>query len=121
MKFNIQSGPSVNAMYRNVPGVGRVKSTEYKQWAKAALQELTFAMLAYKRSQTATPKPPLCLTIHVPDTGGRGDASNRIKAVEDVLVRAGIIADDNDKIIRKLVVEVGAANGRCEIELEEYR
>lgn len=46
MKLDISVGPSVNAMYRNVPGVGRVKSSDYKQWAKTALQELSLAMEA---------------------------------------------------------------------------
>jgi Holliday junction resolvase RusA-like endonuclease len=115
MKLDISVGPSVNAMYRNVPGVGRVKSSDYKKWAKVAMME----MMAQRK--LPLPIPPVCLTIRVPDTNGRGDISNRVKAVEDILVRMGVLSDDNDKIIRKLIVEVGAAKGRCEIELEEYR
>ena len=115
MKLDISLGPSVNKMYRNVPGVGRVKSSDYKTWAKLAMQE----MMAQRR--LPLPNPPVCLTICVPDSSGRGDISNRVKAVEDLLVRMGVIPDDNDKIIKKLVVEVGAPKGRCLIELEEYR
>lgn len=115
MKFEISVGPSVNSMYRNVPGVGRVKSTAYKKWAKIAM----FEMMAQRK--LPLPVPPVCLTIRLPDSNGRGDLSNRVKCLEDLLVRMGMISDDNDKIIRKLVVEVGAAKGRCEIELTEYR
>lgn len=116
MKFDITVGPSVNTMYRNVPGVGRVKSSDYKKWLKAA----EFDVLLQKLKQDK-PIPPLCLTIRVPDSKGRGDISNRVKAIEDLLVRMRLVPDDNDKIIRKLIVEVGAAKGRCEIELSEYR
>lgn len=115
MKFDIMRGPSVNEMYRNVAGVGRVKSSVYKTWAKTAMQE----MMAQRK--LPLPVPPVCLTIRVPDTNGKGDISNRVKAVEDLLVRMHCLPDDNDKIIRKLVVEVGAPKGRCLIELSEYR
>lgn len=102
-------------MYRNVPGVGRVKSTAYKTWAKTAMQE----MMAQRK--LPLPEPPVCLTIRLPDSNGRGDLSNRVKVLEDLLVRMHCLPDDNDKIIKKLIVEVGAPKGRAIIELEEYR
>lgn len=115
MKFDISVGPSLNSMYRNVPGVGRVKSSDYKKWAKLAMQEMMI-----QRNQPL-PTPPVTLTIRLPDSGGRGDLSNRVKALEDLLVRMHCLPDDNDRIIKKLVVEVGAPKGRAIIELEEYR
>lgn len=116
MKFDLPRGPSLNTMFRNVPGIGRVRTGDYKAWAKVAGLEL----MAQKVRQ-ARLEPPLTLTIRLPDSKGKADMSNFVKACEDLLVGANIIPDDNDKIIRKLVVEVGAAKGRCEIELEELR
>ncbi len=116
MKFDLQRGPSVNSMFRNVRGRGRVRSKSYLVWLKIAGIEV----LAQKvRQQKLT--PPLCLTLRLPDSKGRADLSNFIKACEDLLVHANIIPDDNDKIIKKLIVEIGAKPGRCELFLEEYR
>lgn len=116
MRFEIARGPSLNTMFRNVPGVGRVRTGDYNAWAKVAGLEL----MAQKVNQ-ARLQPPLTLTIRLPDSKGRADISNFVKACEDLLVGANIIPDDNDKVIRKLIVEVGADKGRCVIELSEYR
>jgi Holliday junction resolvase RusA-like endonuclease len=114
VKLDITVGPSTNNLYSNLPGIGRVKSKAFKKWAKVAMLE----MMAQRK--LPLPVPPVCLTLSVPDSDGKGDISNRVKAVEDLLVKMGFIPEDNDKIIRKLVVEVGAPKGRCLIELTEY-
>lgn len=50
--------------------------------------------------------PPVSIHIVLPDTM-RGDASNRIKPTEDLLVRAGIIPDDRKDYVRSVSVDFG--------------
>lgn len=113
MQFTLAPPPSVNALFRNVAGVGRVKSTVYKDWATLAMQE----MQAQRAGQT-TPKPPVAVTISMPDSKGRRDLDNSAKAVLDTLVIMGVLASDNDKTVRKITLQVGALPDRCTVQIE---
>ncbi|MTH96559.1 RusA family crossover junction endodeoxyribonuclease [Roseibium sp. RKSG952] len=89
--------PSVNAMYRNVSGKGRVKSADYKKWEKQA----GFLILEAK------PRPhtgPVRISYTFGAKSGRWDMSNFIKAIEDLLVTHGLIEDDSAKIIKRFTV-----------------
>lgn len=79
--------PSVNAMYRNVPGKGRVKSAKAKAWTTEAGLLLNTARL------TPLPAGPYAVKITV-STLLRGDADNRVKAALDLLVKHGLTPDD---------------------------
>ena len=79
---------SVNAMYRNVAGIGRVKTGKYKAWVKLADQWL----MTQKRGRVSGPCE---LEIRIP-ASSRGDASNRIKICEDYLVSREITDDDRN-------------------------
>lgn len=87
--------PSVNAMYRNVQGRGRVKSGLYKDWEEAAGHDL-------KRQNPKRHKGAVELTIYLqePDNLRQKDCSNFAKATEDFLVKAGIIEGDGHSIVR---------------------
>ena len=92
--------PSVNALYANMPGKGRVKSKKYKIWYEAAGWKL--------REQRPTRFKKL---VHILITFGpkpgpqrKWDMSNHVKAVEDLLVSHGIIVDDCSKIIKRLTL-----------------
>lgn len=81
--------PSVNALYRNVAKVGRVKTAAYRQWVQAA----HYSIIA----QAFPPRlvePPYSVSIRLP-LRMRGDVSNRVKAIEDALVKAGVMTDDS--------------------------
>lgn len=78
--------PSVNGLYANVPGVGRVKTVRYRQWLKLAD---SFLMAQKIRKAEGC----IELRIMLPQST-RGDVSNRIKAVEDYLVSRQITPDD---------------------------
>lgn len=81
--------PSVNALYRNVARVGRVKTAAYRSWVTAA----HYSIIA----QAIPPRlvePPYHISIRLP-LRMRGDASNRVKAIEDALVKAGVLSDDS--------------------------
>lgn len=78
--------PSVNALYRNVKGVGRVKSGVYKAWLNEAGWKL-------KTQRVDTVIGPYVLTIRLP-AKMQGDIDNRVKAISDLLVLHKIIPDD---------------------------
>lgn len=108
MKLALPLPTSVNNMYRNVPGRGRVPTGDYQRWQKAAMD----AMWTQKWSAVTGPVE-LIITL---EPLRRYDVSNRIKACEDFLVKMGIIADDNHQIVRRVTVQIGDIEG-CEIEV----
>lgn len=78
--------PSTNALYRNVPGKGRVKTKAYLAWIKSAGWDLHLQ------------RPPQVagwyrMTIQVPDDCPL-DLDN-LKAVSDLLKLHQVIEDDN--------------------------
>ena len=86
--FRLPTPPSTNNLFVNAPGVGRVKGKKYKAWMRDADKYLT----AQRR-----PAEPITyrvtLEIQVPRIKN-ADISNRIKAAEDMMVKAGIMRDD---------------------------
>lgn len=78
--------PSVNKLYSNAPGKGRVKTGAYKAWQ-------TIAKAALNAQKPPKLQPPYSVLIAC-DIDHRSDISNRIKAVEDLLVDYGCISDD---------------------------
>lgn len=108
MIYRLPFPVSVNAMYRNVHGRGRVKSRTYLAWVKEA--EL---VLARQR-----PRPFIglaMLDIRI-DSSRRGDCSNYIKGVEDFLVSSGILQDDQKKYVRSVSIAWADVKG-CEVRL----
>jgi len=87
--FRVPLPPSVNALYRNVPGRGRAKSPKYSAWIKSAGWEVISQRPA-KLSGLYSVKYSLCR----PDNRRR-DAENYIKALSDLLVRLQIVEDDS--------------------------
>lgn len=83
--------PSVNSLYRNVPGRGRVKTTKYKDWLVAA-GALIQAQL--KSNQRIDGPYAFNMRVARPDKRRR-DLSNLLKSMEDLLVALGIVADDS--------------------------
>ena len=94
--------PSLNNIYANVPGRGRVKSGRYKTWRSAAGWDIKAAIGPSFEAYAC----PVLLDLTVEKPRNRSDISNRIKAVEDLLTEMGVIADDS------LVMEVRARWGQ---------
>lgn len=101
--IHIQNAPpSLNNIYANIPGRGRVKSGRYKVWRSAAGWDIKAAI----GPSFETYSCPVLLDLTVEKPRVRSDISNRIKAVEDLLTEMGVIADDS------LVMEVRARWGQ---------
>lgn len=79
-------------MYFNVPKAGRRKSTEYRNWELSVIPYLALTLNKFEG------KVVISYTFNI-GTSFRGDLSNRIKAVEDALVKSNRIIDDNWKVV----------------------
>lgn len=79
--------PSTNHLYANVPGKGRVKSDRYRTWCQASGWDL-------KLQRPGRIEGEVELIIDMERTSSLSDISNRIKALEDLLVEHGVIEDD---------------------------
>lgn len=83
--------PSVNSLYRNVPGRGRVKTDKYKDWLiKAGL----IVSSQLKTNDRIEGPYGLRMRAYRPDKRRR-DLSNLLKATEDLLVALGVVEDDS--------------------------
>lgn len=89
IRLKIPNPPSVNALFRNVPGKGRVKTKRYLTWIQAA-------GWAIKEQKPGKVEGPYCLWLYCgkPDNRRR-DLANLEKAVSDLLVSHGVIKDDS--------------------------
>ena len=82
--------PSVNAMYRNVLRVGRVKTLAYKTWQAEAMM----SAIAHGAKGSIEGAYAIHVEIDRPDKRRR-DLSNLLKAIEDFCVQAGYVTDDS--------------------------
>ena len=85
--------PSSNNIYANVPGKGRVASSRLKTWRIAAGWDL-------QRAKPHKWTVPVYLTIAIGKLPANSDLSNRVKAIEDLLVTHQIIPGDTIKWVR---------------------
>lgn len=95
--------PSVNAMYFNLPGKGRVKTGGYHAWIKEGGMDL----LAQRVRRL---DGPVRVEITLDDRRS-GDADNRTKAVLDLLVAHGVIDKDDKSIVRSVSIGWGNVDG----------
>lgn len=90
MNITLPVPPSLNGMYFNAPGRGRVKTTAYQAWRNEAVASIL----------AQTQRDPrmggfISVRINLP-TNMRGDIDNRIKPILDALVASGRIDDDRN-------------------------
>lgn len=104
--------PSTNNMFVNVAGKGRVRSQEYKGWAKAA-------GWIVKAQRIRKFDVPVTVRIEVNNPRGLGfDIDNRIKAVLDILVSTEVIVDDSAKWVRGIEIKVMDSGAECVVVVE---
>jgi len=105
--------PSVNAMYRNVARVGRVKSVTYNEWLAEA-----DSCAVQQRKTLPKVTGPYKVEIVIPRTT-KGDIDNRGKAVLDWLATRLITPDDQqceDIRIKRGNIE----DGFCHVLVEDF-
>lgn len=100
--------PSLNNMFTNVPGRGRVRVAAYKHW----IAEAGYSILA-QRPKKYTGDVTVSIVI---GPRQRGDLDNRIKPVLDLLTKMKIIEDDR-KVVQITAEWSDFAQPGCEVEV----
>lgn len=95
---------SVNSLFANVKGKGRVRSQRYRVWVQNAIQ---VAKGIADGKAVALPRfdGPVRISIFVPDRGVKMDLDNAAKAYIDLLVHLGVIPDDSPKYVRGISLD----------------
>ena len=104
---------SVNSLFANIPGKGRVKSKRYRTWWQNAILVATGI-----DEGKAQPRPsfdgPVKICLFVPERGVKMDLDNAAKAYIDLLVHLGVIPADSPKYVRGISLDwVDAAPGEA--------
>jgi len=85
--FTLPTPPSTNALFRNVRGRGRVKTKNYKDF-------IAYGLLAIRQQCVEPVRGYVVLVIGVERKNRRADLDNHVKAILDVIVKAGVLEDD---------------------------
>lgn len=89
--LTLPAPPSANALFRNVPGKGRVRAPIYDTWLANAGWKL-------KAQNPAPVRGPVLILIGIERTSALADIDNRVKPALDLLVKHGVIDDDKHVI-----------------------
>lgn len=87
VEFTMPTPPSTNTLYRNVRGKGRVKTAAYHDFIAMGIAAI--------RGQRVQPIAGNVLAVFgVERMSKSADIDNRLKAMLDTIVKAGVIEDD---------------------------
>ena len=89
IELRLPLAPSVNGLYANIPGKGRVKSERYRTWINAAGWSIK-----EQRQEPVLGNYVLYMWCGRPDARKR-DLANMVKATEDLLVAHKLVQDDS--------------------------
>jgi Holliday junction resolvase RusA-like endonuclease len=104
--------PSANNLHRNVRGKGRAKTERYKGWLNAAGWDVAIAKPKLMQF-------PVKVTILINRPNKRSDIDNRNKALIDLLVKHGVLMDDDQ--VESLHTEWSDAVDGCRVFVERFR
>ena len=107
--FTILTPPSANHLFRNVKGVGRVKSGHYEDFVRRAVTAIG--------QQAVDPLAGHVVAIFgVERMSANADIDNRLKAMLDAIVKAGVIEDDS--LVTAIAISwLPSANGMSHVRL----
>lgn len=111
MKFTLEYPPSMNTLWRSVPGKGVIKSKVYRSWLEAN----AWIIQQQVQKQKMEGEFEAIFKIEKPDKRKR-DIDNLAKALLDCLVHTKVVEDDH--LCQKLTLEWINKNGRtvyCEL------
>jgi len=87
VSFYLPAPPSTNGLFRNVRGRGRVRTAEYNDF-------IAYGLSAISQQKPEPVKGYVVLSIGVERRSKRADIDNHVKALLDVIVKAGVLEDD---------------------------
>lgn len=123
MKLTLYGNPATKKNSQSIiinRATGRpmlIQSKRYRDYEKACIQQIT----GFYRKKIDYPVTVICRYFR--KTRHRVDLTNLLEATDDILVKAGVLADDNSKIIKShdgSRVYFDKDNPRVEIEIVEY-
>jgi Holliday junction resolvase RusA-like endonuclease len=85
--FTMPTPPSANALFKNVKGIGRVKTAIYDDFVRRGVT-------AIRGQRVPSIVGCVVLVIGVERMSGTADIDNRLKAMLDTIVEAGVLTDD---------------------------
>lgn len=100
--------PSTNRLWRSI-GPRVIKSAEYRKW-------ITDAGWQLKAQRPCRVKGPVELGVVVGKS--RGDLSNRVKALEDLLVLHEVIEGDGPGIVRRINLSLDESVVGCRVTVK---
>ena len=112
-RFFIPVAPSLNSAYRNVKGKGRVKTQKCQEWSELA----GYALNAQLGGIPTALEKDIRIHADIQRPNMNSDISNRVKLMEDLLVKHGIITDD--RFVNELHIRWIAKNGAFEDPVPE--
>mgnify|MGYP006935480895 CR=1 FL=1 len=111
MSFTLPVPPTLNHMYANVPGRGRVKSRRYTAW-----RSLAVGLILVQAKGGVRMGGKIAVTINLPSKI-LGDIDNRVKPILDALVTSGRI--DDDRHVQRITVEKTRTEADVLVSIEE--
>ena len=85
--FTMPTPPSANHLFKNVKGVGRVQTSHYSDFIR-------MGVAAIRRQSVRRVSGRVVIVASVERMSDKADIDNRMKALLDAIVKAGIIEDD---------------------------
>lgn len=111
--FTLPEPPSTNNLFKNVKGVGRVRTSHYQDWLMCAITAM--------RVQNIKNVDCRCIVIvGVERNSMQADIDNRLKATLDAIVKAGVLSDDS-LVTAALPVWLPKANAMAHVQIFECR
>jgi Holliday junction resolvase RusA-like endonuclease len=109
VRFTMPTPPSANHLFKNVKGVGRVQTSHYSDFIRMGIAAI--------RRQSVQPIIGRVIVLaSVERMSDKADIDNRMKALLDAIVKAGIIEDD--RFVTWLPINwLPAANGLSHIAI----
>lgn len=111
--FMLPEPPSTNALFKNVPGKGRVRTSLYQDW-------LMMAITAMRQQRVPTVDHRCIVILGVERRSLQSDIDNRLKAALDAMVKADVLADDN-LVTAALPVWLPKANAMAHVQIFDCR
>lgn len=109
--FTLPTPPSVNSLFRNLPGRGRVKTAGYDDFVRRGVASI--------RQQKVVPVVGYVVAVFAVERlkhMATADIDNRLKSMLDTIVKAGVIEDDH-LITATLATWAPPANGLAHVQL----